>query len=99
MEVMSAVRIHGYGGPELLTFEEAPRPGVGDEDVLIRVLAASIDPFDAAMCAGYMSEYFETRFRYFRRSRRFATGCAHTRLQNQVITPNLMALTPASARE
>lgn len=62
MEVMSAVRIHGYGGPEVLTYEEAPRPSVGDGDVLVRVQATSVNPFDAAMRAGYMSDYFETHF-------------------------------------
>ncbi len=32
MERMKAVRIHGYGGPEVLKYEEAPRqkPGTGE---------------------------------------------------------------------
>jgi NADPH:quinone reductase-like Zn-dependent oxidoreductase len=58
MDMMRAVRIHGYGSPGVLTFEQAPRPMPGAGEVLIRVKATSINPFDAAVRAGYMAEYF-----------------------------------------
>jgi NADPH:quinone reductase-like Zn-dependent oxidoreductase len=29
MENMKAVRIHSYGGPEVLNYEDAPRPELG----------------------------------------------------------------------
>jgi NADPH:quinone reductase-like Zn-dependent oxidoreductase len=58
MASMKAVRIHRYGGPEELTYEDAPRPTAGDGEVLIRVHATSVNPFDAAMRAGYMAAYF-----------------------------------------
>jgi NADPH:quinone reductase-like Zn-dependent oxidoreductase len=45
---MKAVRIHSYGGPEVLSFEEAPRPTPGPGEVLIRVHATSVNPFDIA---------------------------------------------------
>jgi NADPH:quinone reductase-like Zn-dependent oxidoreductase len=56
---MKAVRIHAYGGPEVLTYEEAPRPTAGDGEVLIRVHATSVNPFDCAVRAGYMAGYFK----------------------------------------
>ncbi|HEU4319181.1 MAG TPA: NADP-dependent oxidoreductase [Acidimicrobiia bacterium] len=58
MNMMNAVRIHAYGDPGVLTFEQAPRPTAGAGEVLIRVHATSINPFDAAVRAGYMVDYF-----------------------------------------
>src|SRR5512138_3341031 len=55
---MNAVRIHGYGGYDVLCYEEAPRPKPGDDEVLIRVFASSVNPFDCAVRAGYMNAYF-----------------------------------------
>lgn len=39
---MHAVRGHRRGGPEVLAYEEAPRPAPGDGEVLVQVRAASI---------------------------------------------------------
>jgi NADPH:quinone reductase-like Zn-dependent oxidoreductase len=58
MSNMKAVRIHTYGGPEVLTYEEAPRPTPKEGEVLIRVKATSVNPFDCAVRAGYMNGYF-----------------------------------------
>jgi NADPH:quinone reductase-like Zn-dependent oxidoreductase len=55
---MKAVRIHGYGGYDVLCYEDAPRPKPGDDEVLIRVFASSVNPFDCAVRAGYMNAYF-----------------------------------------
>jgi NADPH:quinone reductase-like Zn-dependent oxidoreductase len=46
METMKAVRVHEYGGPEVLKYEDAPRPQAGPGEVLIRVHAASVNPVD-----------------------------------------------------
>src|SRR5713101_3037547 len=62
MSSMKAVRIHAYGGLNVLTNEDAPRPKPGDSEVLIRVLATSVNPFDCAVRAGYMSAYFNHTF-------------------------------------
>ncbi|HEX9386797.1 MAG TPA: alcohol dehydrogenase catalytic domain-containing protein, partial [Anaerolineales bacterium] len=59
---MKAVRIHNYGGPDVLTYEEAPRPTAGPGEVLIRVHATTVNPFDCAARAGYMHSYFNYTF-------------------------------------
>lgn len=58
MTIMKAVRIHSYGGPAVLAYEDAPRPTAGDGEVLIRVYATTVNPFDCAVRAGYMDGYF-----------------------------------------
>src|SRR5438552_18516745 len=53
-DTMKAVRIHAYGGPEVLMYEDAPRPTIADNEVLVRVHAAAINPIDRATRAGYL---------------------------------------------
>ncbi|HUX85115.1 MAG TPA: NADP-dependent oxidoreductase [Chitinophagaceae bacterium] len=43
---MKAVRIHGYGGPEVLKYEEAPVPEPGVDDILVRIHSAAVNPVD-----------------------------------------------------
>jgi NADPH:quinone reductase-like Zn-dependent oxidoreductase len=59
---MKAVRIHGYGGIDALSYEDAPRPTAGAGEVLIKVHNSSVNPFDAALRAGYLSAYFQPAF-------------------------------------
>src|SRR5215510_8444418 len=59
---MKAVRIHDYGGPDVLVYEDAPRPTAGPGEVLIHVHATSVNPFDCAARAGYMHSYFNYKF-------------------------------------
>lgn len=62
MSIMNAVRIHSYGGSDVLTYEEAPRPVPGEGEVLIRVHATTVNPFDIALRSGYMVDYFNHSF-------------------------------------
>jgi NADPH:quinone reductase-like Zn-dependent oxidoreductase len=39
---MKAIRIHTQGGPELLAYEDAPKPALQPGDALVRVIATSI---------------------------------------------------------
>ena len=59
--MMKAIVVHEYGGAEVLHYEEAPRPQPNDNEVLIRVLAASVNPVDAAIRSGKYAEYFHTK--------------------------------------
>ncbi|MFD0662179.1 NAD(P)-dependent alcohol dehydrogenase [Thermocatellispora tengchongensis] len=43
---MRAIRYTAYGPPEALAVQDVPRPGIGDDEVLIRVRAASVNPGD-----------------------------------------------------
>lgn len=51
---MKAIRIHAYGGPAVLVYEEAPRPEPGPGEVLVRVHAAALNPVDRFTRAGYL---------------------------------------------
>ncbi len=56
METMKAVRVHEYGGPEVLKYEDAPKPQAGPGEVLIRVHATSVNPVDWKVRAGYLQQ-------------------------------------------
>ncbi|NTF91617.1 NADP-dependent oxidoreductase [Agrobacterium rhizogenes] len=50
---MKAVRLHEFGGPDVLLYEDAPHPEITAEDVLVRVHAAGINPPDLYLRDGY----------------------------------------------
>lgn len=54
--MMKAVVMHGYGGPEVLKLEQVARPEPKDDEILIRVMAASVNPVDVAIRKGYLAE-------------------------------------------
>src|SRR5262249_42372439 len=43
---MKAIVIHQYGGPEVLKYEDVPRPEPRDDQLLVRVIAAGVNPVD-----------------------------------------------------
>jgi NADPH:quinone reductase-like Zn-dependent oxidoreductase len=60
--MMKAVVIHAYGGPEVLKLEGVPRPEPKEDEILIRVMAASVNPVDVAIRKGYLAELVGNRF-------------------------------------
>ncbi|MAY62286.1 MAG: NADPH:quinone reductase [Rhizobiales bacterium] len=52
-ETMKAVRIHAFGGPEVLQYEDAPKPLLQPGEVLVRVHAIGINPPDWYLRDGY----------------------------------------------
>ena len=62
MELMKAVRIHNYGGPEVLRYEDAPRPQLGNGEVLIRVNAAGVNPADWKVREGHFKQLVQHKF-------------------------------------
>jgi len=51
--MMSAAAFQAFGGPEVLQVMELPRPEAGPGEVRVRVRAAGVQPFDAAIRAGW----------------------------------------------
>jgi NADPH:quinone reductase-like Zn-dependent oxidoreductase len=54
---MRAVRFHDYSGLHGLRYEDAPLPLLGDREVLVRVHAAGVNPFDWYAVEGYVNQY------------------------------------------
>ena len=59
---MRAVRFHQYGDPQVLNVDEVPEPHAGPGQVRIRVQAASVNPVDWKIRAGYLAEMMPTTF-------------------------------------
>src|SRR5215469_11512263 len=49
---MKAIVYHRYGSPDVLKCEEIEKPAVGDDEVLLRVRAASVNPADWHLMEG-----------------------------------------------
>lgn len=52
-ETMKAIRIHEFGGPDVLRYEDAPKPELKPGEVLVRVQAIGINPPDWYLRDGY----------------------------------------------
>jgi NADPH:quinone reductase-like Zn-dependent oxidoreductase len=59
---MKAVRIHKYGGPEVLQYEDAPRPQPEAGEVVVRVHAAGVNPIDWKVREGHMKDFWPHKF-------------------------------------
>ena len=49
---MKAIRVHEFGGPEVLKLEEVPTPKPLSGQVLVRIHAAGVNPYETYMRAG-----------------------------------------------
>jgi len=49
---VKAVRIHEHGGPEVLVYEDVPKPEPGPSQALVRIRAATVNPSDVAVREG-----------------------------------------------
>jgi NADPH:quinone reductase-like Zn-dependent oxidoreductase len=52
MTTMKAMRMHEYGPPAVLRFEDAPRPNIEDDQLLIKVRAVGMNPLDWKIRSG-----------------------------------------------
>jgi len=58
--MMKAVVAHEYGGPEVLKFEEVPRPEPKENEALVRVIASGVNPADPLTLSGKYAREFGT---------------------------------------
>ena len=49
---MKAARVHRFGPPDVIVIDEIPRPTPGDGEVLVRVAASGVGPWDAIIRGG-----------------------------------------------
>jgi NADPH:quinone reductase-like Zn-dependent oxidoreductase len=54
--VMKALVVHEFGGPEVMKYEDAPRPEPKDDEILVRVLAAAVNPVDSYVRQGMFAK-------------------------------------------
>ncbi|MGQ7855606.1 NADP-dependent oxidoreductase [Pedobacter sp. WC2501] len=59
---MKAVRIHEFGGPEVLSIDEIPVPQPAPDEVLIKVHATSVNPVDWKIREGQRKVKFPVKF-------------------------------------
>ncbi len=59
---MKAIRIHEYGDANVLRYEDADKPNILPNDVLIRVIATSFNPVDAKIRQGFMKDNLPKTF-------------------------------------
>jgi NADPH:quinone reductase-like Zn-dependent oxidoreductase len=55
---MRAVRVHAYGGPEAMRYEEVPMPTPGAGERLVSLAAASVNPIDWKIRQGRLRAVF-----------------------------------------
>lgn len=60
MPMMKAIIIREYGGPEVLKYEDVPRPEPKENQVLVRVIAAGVNPIDALIREDTYAKEFGT---------------------------------------
>ena len=59
---MKAIVIHKYGGPEELRFEDYADPVPEPGEILVRIAATSINPFDIMRRSGAAREFAPIKF-------------------------------------
>ncbi len=63
-QMMKAIQIHQYGGPEVISYEDVIVPEIKADEVLIKVAATSFNPVDALFRMGALQEIVSQSFPY-----------------------------------
>src|SRR4051812_30479265 len=58
---MKAVVVQKYGGPEVLSLQNIPLPEPKEDEIRIQVVAAGVNPVDAAIRSGMFAKFFKTK--------------------------------------
>jgi len=59
---MKAIVVNSYGGPEVLRYEDVPDPIPGPGEVLLDVIATSVNPIDLMRRSGAASDFMPIHF-------------------------------------
>jgi len=59
---MKAIRIHEFGGPDVMELEDIAIPKPAEDEVLVKVYASSVNPVDQKIVAGESQQKFPTKF-------------------------------------
>src|SRR5437868_7354159 len=59
---IKAIVVHEFGGPEVLKYEDVPKPEPKENEVLIRVIAAGVNPVDGMVRAGMFAKRSKNAF-------------------------------------
>jgi NADPH:quinone reductase-like Zn-dependent oxidoreductase len=59
---MKAIRIHEYGDAGTLRLEEVPRLSISDDQILVRVHDAGVNPVDWKIRQGYLKQVMPASF-------------------------------------
>jgi NADPH:quinone reductase-like Zn-dependent oxidoreductase len=59
---MKAIRVHSYGGPDVMVYEDVPKPKASASEVLIHVRAAGVNPIDWKIRSGMAKDMFPVQF-------------------------------------
>jgi NADPH:quinone reductase-like Zn-dependent oxidoreductase len=59
---MKAVRIHAYGDASVLSYEHAPRPVPAENEILVRIHAAGVNPIDWKIRSGALKDWIPHSF-------------------------------------
>ena len=54
--MMKAAVLHEHGGPEVLKYEDTLRPEPKDDEILVKVMAAGVNPVDTYIRQGMRSK-------------------------------------------
>ncbi|MEY2510176.1 MAG: hypothetical protein QOE26_939 [Verrucomicrobiota bacterium] len=57
---MKAIVAHEYGAPEVLKYEDTPRPKPKENELLVRVIACGVNPADPLVISGRFAKEFGT---------------------------------------
>src|SRR5260370_2325446 len=58
---MKAIVGREYGGPEVLKYEDVPRPEPKENEMLVRVIAAGVNPVDEAARSQKFAQFFHIK--------------------------------------
>ena len=59
---MKAIRVHSYGHSDRLELEETEEPQIEDDEVLVKIHAAGVNPIDWKIREGWLKDFMPQRF-------------------------------------